>query len=449
MIVTSEDFKKEVEEVMGEDSSKYFDCLNDSPTKGLCVNNKKLARDVFKSVAKLPIEQLPFNEDCFKYLGAEKLGLSVFHKAGAFYMQEPSAMVPGLVLPLKPNDKVLDVCASPGGKTFQIARRLNGVLLSNEIDFLRAKVLQENVERLGLDNVIVSSFSPEQLGDLYEGMFDAMLVDAPCSGEGMFRREAKAVENWSLKHVEECAKMQRDILSHVIKCLKKGGYLVYSTCTFSKKENEENVKFLVENGFEILKIDAIFGGVDGIKIEGHETQLSKRFYPQNGIGEGQFVCLLRKLIDGNESFIKPKKTSLGKREEKIITDFFKQNFEGELWKKIKDDLVLKNDSVFYSPCKNLILDEKRVLSFGVKLGVFIKNRFEPSFNLFTAFGKFSKLKVNLTISQAEEYFKGNTLMIDEKFKGWCCVMYEGMSLGGGKLVDGVLKNHYPKGLRKN
>lgn len=447
MFDIKDDFKKEIENIMGPDASKYFLCLEDKPQKGLCVNNKKISPEDFIKINNFKIEQLGFNENCFKYLGDEKLGLSVLHMAGAFYMQEPSAMIPGIVLPIKDGDLVLDMCASPGGKTFQIARRLNGVLLSNEIDFSRAKVLEENVERLGLDNVLVSSFSPQKLGELYEGVFDSVIVDAPCSGEGMFRREKQARDNWSKDYVAHCSKLQKEILLSATKCLKLGGHLVYSTCTFSKEENEENVKFLIDNGFEVLNIDKVFGGVNGISIKGYDTHLAKRFYPQNGVGEGQFVCLAKKVLGADNRELKKSKFMLLRRDESIVENFLKENFCG-LWDKISSGLVKKNDSIFYSPNKTLILDEKKVLSFGVKLGVILNGRFEPSYNLFSAFGAYCKIKCDLTKAEAEEYFKGHTINFKSSEKGWCVVRYNGISLGGGKLVDGVIKNHYPKGLRK-
>ena len=223
--------------------------------------------------------------------------------------------------------------------------------------------------------------------------------------------------------------------------------MVYSTCTFSLDENEEIVAFLVKNGFEIESIPDIYGGVDGVKIDGFDTIKCKRFYPQNGIGEGQFVCLLRKINGENPISNKKLHFNLKLSEENIIKEFFIVNFCNDFWEKIKPNLLVKQDSVFYCPDKSLILDEKKVLSYGVKLGIIIKNRFEPSFNLFTAFGKFCKIQITLTKGEMENYYKGNSISTNVSGKGWCSLLYNNLILGGGKLVDGVIKNHYPKGLR--
>lgn len=441
-------FYERMKQILTKDEyEKFCSSLVCSHKRGLVFNSKKMQKENFINNFEYPLELLDLGADNFVIKTEDKMGRHILHHAGAFYMQEPSAMIAGVKIPLNKGDKVLDVCAAPGGKTFQIAKRLEGVLVSNEIELDRARILSANVERLGLDNVIITNMEPEELGNTYINKFDCVLVDAPCSGEGMFRKEDKAVAQWSQEYVELCAKRQKDILINVDKVLKENGYLMYSTCTYSVEENEEVVAFLADMGYQIEDLGKISGSTNGIGLEGYDTHLCKRFYPHNSNGEGQFVCLLKKCKE-NDGFmpkLKPHK-EIGQSELRVIKEFFVNNLSLEFFEQVKDNLLQRGDAFYYCKDKSLVCNDKKTLSLGVKLGMIVKNRFEPCHNLFTSFSSYFIRRIELTEKQAQEYIKGNTVLLDCN-NGWCAVNYLGCCVGGGKMVNGMLKNHYPKGLR--
>lgn len=417
---------------------EFFLALKQPFKKGLVLNREKV--NDLRVLAELNLKPLPYGDDCY-LVDKDNLGKEILYRAGAFYLQEPSAMIPGIVLPLSDDDLVLDVCASPGGKSFQLARRLNGTLLSNEIDYARAKVLLSNIERLGLKNVIVSNYSSEELARNYPNTFDCVLIDAPCSGEGMFRKEPFAIEQWSEEYVLKCASMQEEIIYNADKTLKNGGYLVYSTCTFSLEENECNIKKLLNMGYSLVDFGEIPGETVGVGFKE-----CKRFYFHKAYGEGQFVALLKKNVGENVRRNKTRQVEkIGNSYKKLIAEFLEKYTSG--MDNVLNNLIEKNDAIYYCPCVDLLSRDKGILSPGVKLGIVTKSRFEPCHNLFTSFGNNFLSKINLDKSRAEKYLKGETLNT-EHANGWCALLYQGVVLGGGKIVNGVVKNHYPKGLRK-
>lgn len=425
----------------------FCSALNKPFKKGLAINFQKIGEKDFLDNFNHDISPLPYGNGCYVVDTDDKLGNEILHRAGAYYLQEPSAMIPGIVLPVKDGDLVLDACASPGGKTFQIAKRLNGTIVSNEIDFSRAKTLLSNVERLGLDNVIVTNFTTDDLARLYANKFDCVLIDAPCSGEGMFRKEEFAISQWSKEYVGQCVKMQNEIIHNIDKTLKTGGFLVYSTCTFSVEENEMNVAKIVDLGYEIVDIGRIAGESNGINLDGYSTELCKRFYFHKSFGEGQFVAVLRKLAPNSTSHKRERMVEgIGNSYKKLVTEFVTQFTNGQLLSKLQNNLYMKNDAVYYCSNASLIVRVNGVLSYGVKLGNIVKNRFEPCHNFFTAFGNYFNEKIKLSKKDAEKYLKGETLPTNCN-NGWCVLTYLGVVLGGGKIVNGIVKNHYPKGLR--
>ena len=430
-----------------EDFEKFCESFNDLAKRGLVVNNLKIDIQNFIKNLEMPLVSLPYGEDCFILNSDEKVGDKILHHAGAFYMQEPSAMVAGKILPLKEGDIVLDICASPGGKTFQIAKRLeNGIVFANEINFERAKVLQSNIERLGLNNVVVTNFSSKELTDFYINRFDAVLVDAPCSGEGMMRKEKKAVNQWTGSLTDDCVKMQREIIDNVDKLLKENGYIVYSTCTYSPKENEQMIKYIVDKGYEIQNIGGIEGSTPGLSIKGYNTHLAKRFYPHSSFGEGQFVCLLQKKKEAEQTIRFKPLTMLRTSEIKLVNEFISAYTTAEFAKLISNNLIVRDNVIYYCPNVKMVCADKKVVNYGVRMGEIVKNRFEPNHNLFTSFGRYFKTIIELDEKNCFHYLKGNTLNVSQP-NGWCVVSYLGCCVGGGKIVNGVLKNHYPKGLR--
>lgn len=428
----NEVFLNRMKSILGNNYDKFVESLSLPCVKSIYVNENKISVKDFLSVVDFPIEQISY-EKCGFYVDSDKKGRHPLHHAGAFYIQEPSAMFTINALTFKGDEKVLDMCAAPGGKTIQIANRIpQGVLVSNEIVKSRSDILFSNVERMGLKNVIVTNDTPENIGNAYGDCFDVCVVDAPCSGEGMFRKGDEISNQWNENLDEMCAERQVEILSHANKTLKQGGYLIYSTCTYSKKENEDVVnRFLQTYDYELISINAPFS-------KGVNMPEAIRLYPHEVRGEGQFIALLRKREENNNSSY----SSLKLTNSKITNDFIKINL-GTL----KDVYEYKSYSYFV-PNKDLIKKHVNYVSVGVRLGEVVSNRFEPHHNLFTAFGNClnNKLNLNFADEKLKRYLHGETLEV-EMSDGYGCVVVNGCALGGFKISKGKFKNYYPKGLR--
>lgn len=371
-----------------------------------------------------------------------------YHAAGVFYFQEPSAMSAAEGLPLCENPHILDLCAAPGGKTTQIAARMQnkGLLISNEIVPKRSAILSENVERMGLTNTIVTNESPQKLAEKFPSFFDGIIVDAPCSGEGMFRKEPQAVDEWSEAHTISCGVRQKNILDDAYKMLKCGGYIMYSTCTFSYDENEAVVQYMVEKyNMEICDIPCLDMLSDGI---GNFPDIEKcrRIFPHNHNGEGHFTALLRK-TEKTESPLKKSKKNEKKNLNldsaiKLYRDFEKNTLKIQLDGKF----VLFGDNLYLLP-EDINLDGIKVVRCGLHLGEVKKNRFEPAHALSHAFKSDIYIsRADVTADHAQKYMHGETLENDIK-NGWCVVSYDNYVIGWGKASNGVIKNHYPKALR--
>lgn len=400
-----------------------------------------------------PTEPISYYADG-RYFSAEKPGSHPLHHAGAYYIQEPSAMAPvaSLVGRLPTDARVLDVCASPGGKTSQLARLFcdSPMIVSNEIVPNRCKTLVGNIERLGFRNVLCLNSDAEFLEKSFPEAFSVILCDAPCSGEGMFRKSEDAVEMWSEENVALCAARQRDILSHVKNCVCPGGYLLYSTCTYSPEENEENISDFLEKNPD-FSLCAPGNCFDDVSLPGYapacrnfDPSLVRRFYPHISGGEGQFFALLRRDGPREERAINVKSSlrALTKDESKAACAF------------LKDTLGHAELSLFASGENILILPDgmcapaRHIFSCGVKLGEYKAGRIVPHHQFFSAFGKDFLRKADFS-SDSEEirrYLHGEGFSCSLP-DGFCAVTVDGIALGGAKIVDGYLKNHYPKGLR--
>ena len=432
MLNLNKDFLNRMKQLLGEEYPNFYESLNNPLQKAIYVNQNKIDVESFREVVDFSISKIPY-EDAGFYVDNEKRGRHALHHAGAFYMQEPSAMFTVNAFKFKGDEKVLDMCASPGGKTIQIANRIpNGVLVSNEFVKARSSVLYSNVERMGLKNVIITNEDPKNLASAYGNVFDVCVVDAPCSGEGMFRRGNDVTEQWNINLPEMCAKRQLEILDSADKVLKQGGFLIYSTCTYSLEENENVVKTFMQNyGYEIVNIDAPFS-------RGIELKEVVRLYPHEVKGEGQFVALLKKISENDND----EKRALELKDCKISSEFIKNftNFNKKLQK-------FQNFS-YYIPDASLIKKDINYVSVGVKIGEVKGERFEPDHYLFTAFGDEFKLKLNLDYREdlVAKYLKGETLNVDLN-DGFGALLVNNCALGGFKISKGKFKNHYPKGLR--
>ena len=421
-----EKFIERMRSRLGARFDDYLHALKFQPTKGLHLGVKAQSSVSSKLGG---LSALAFGESCYA-VKSGKPGAHPYHSAGLYYMQEPSAMLPAAAVDLPKNAKVLDLCSAPGGKSSVIASRLNGegLLVSNEIERSRALILRENLVRMGYRNAVVMSERPARIAQIFGGYFDVVIVDAPCSGEGMFRKEPQAVLDWSEANVRACAVRQKEIVRSADACLKEGGTLVYSTCTFSEEEDEEVVDFIISLGYEILPAP------EAIAKLGVDVGKGYKFYPHL-FGEGQFFCLLRKTsLGASEVRLKKGCQTASSSESKLVESVVKA--EGKIAK--KEDMLFIPALDVDLPC----------LMNGVMLGKLEKGRFTPAHGLFTALGGECLQKIDLTLEdeRVSAYLRGEE--IAGEVKGWCAVLVDGYALGGGKGSGGVIKNHYPKSLRR-
>ncbi len=416
--------------------------------RGVRVNTLKCSAEKFYSLVEEFSEELttPFCKDGLYIPESSAFsGNHPLHHAGAVYFQEPSAMSAASVLCAQKGDKVLDLCAAPGGKSTQLAAQLQGegLLWSNEIVRSRANILLSNIERCGVSNAVVSCADPEKLCDALEGVFDKVLVDAPCSGEGMFRRDKNAYGEWSPEHSDSCSVRQLKILESAKKALRPGGVLVYSTCTFSYAENEGVIEaFLKENpDFELVDCEEKFG---------RRTLCDKvcRIYPMDG-GEGHFAAKLRKKEGAFEGYCAEHQTepTPEKKIPQLVWDFFADTFYDQTPYK---RLLLRGDEVYVLPGFCPDLKGTGAIRAGVFAGTIKKSYFEPAHALFMA-AKADNIKRIVDLSTDDtrlaRFLHGEEIPVDENIKGYTAVAVEGIVTGFGKVSGGMLKNKYPKGLR--
>lgn len=400
------------------------------PVKGLRVNPLKCSRGWFLSRRLFVERPIPWEENGF-FISQEKTGGHPYHFAGAYYLQEPSAMCAAPLLGVQAGERVLDLCSAPGGKGTQLAAAMSGkgILVLNEPIPSRAKILLENVERMGVKNAVVTCAYPKDLSVRFPLYFDKILVDAPCSGEGMFRKnEKEALEEWSEENVSLCARRQADILDEATKMLRVGGRLVYSTCTFSEEEDEGQVRGYLQRHPE-MKL-----------IEMH------KLYPHRVDGEGHFAALLEKTSGEETPRMKTVKTNLSSAAKQGYGAFEKETFVSP----VDGALYEANGKVYALPEGMFEFSGLNVLRAGIKLGEMTGGRFVPAHALAACSAmETCKNVVDMPVhdERVEKYLRGETFEADGK-DGWCLVCVDGLSLGWGKRVNGTVKNHFPKGLRK-
>ena len=380
-------------------------------------------------------QPVPWEPEGFYYDPEARPGLHVYHEAGVYYLQEASAMAPVALLDPQPGERVCDLCAAPGGKTTQIAGRMlgRGFLLCNEINPKRAKILSRNIERMAVPNALVTNEHPETLAQRFSGFFDRVLVDAPCSGEGMFRKEEAAVTDWSEETVAMCARRQGEILSSAAKLVRPGGYLVYSTCTFAPAEDEGAVSAFLEAHPEFTPEP-----VEAPWFTPGENA-SYRMWPHKLLGEGHFAAVLRK--NGGEAENIPLET--GEKLPKQWTSFAK-----ELGISLAAGKAMCfGQSLFWAPEEMPEIRKLKVLRPGLELGTVKKDRFEPAHALALWLKKCANVQdYGPDSEEIKAYLHGE--VVPSNVKGWCLVRAGGYSIGWGKGDGKVLKNHYPKGLRR-
>ena len=443
--------------LLGDDYLAFEEALGREPVRGARVNRIKCSPEDFLRVCDYTCKKIPYMDNGFIVEGGDGIGLTPEHHAGMIYMQDPGAMSALSAVDFHEGEWVLDSCAAPGGKSSQIAERIgdSGFLLSNEYVPKRAKIIVGNFERLGIKNAMVTSLDTAEFPKMFEGVFDTVVCDAPCSGEGMFRKSQEALDDWSEENVKMCAERQLYILENLLPVLKAGGRLIYSTCTYSLEENEMILANLLERHPELSLIPAgeelVSATADGINFDGKhpEMKMARRFYPHLSEGEGQFVAVLKKAENTAEKstiLYKDSSISPSKVEIQIVEKFLKDVFT----EVPKGRFIKQGDYIALIPhaCP---IPKKSVFMPGIMVGEIQKNILKPHHQLFSAYGDKMKVKLRLTKGdgRVQKYLRGEEIECESNLSGWCAVLYEGVPLGGGKISSGRVKNHYPKGLRNN
>ena len=426
-----EAFLQRMQHQLGEEYEDFLRSLERPRAVALRFNPLKGDR------AELPFvgQPVPWEKEGFYYDPEARPGLHVYHEAGVYYLQEASAMAPVQLLDPQPGEKVCDLCAAPGGKTTQIAGRMGGegFLLCNEINPKRAKILSRNIERMAVANALVTNEHPANLAKRFPGFFDRVLVDAPCSGEGMFRKEEAAVTDWSQETVEMCAARQAEILHSAAQMVKPGGRLVYSTCTFAPEEDEQAVAHFLaahpEFSAEAVEAPWFVPGENG----------SHRMWPHKLLGEGHFAAVFRKAEGEAEEIPEAK----GEKLPKEWTSFAK-----ELGIRLPEGKAVSfGQNLFWVPEDMPDVRRLKVLRPGLELGTVKKDRFEPAHALALWLRDCNTVhSCDAEGDTMKAYLHGDVIPSDKK--GWCLVKAGDFSIGWGKGDGKVLKNHYPKGLRR-
>lgn len=440
------EYKEAMKELLQDEYKDYIDSLSKPSISGMRVNTLKIKKEELLKLLNLNLREVKWADTGF-YLDEDlRLSKSPYYYAGLYYMQEPSAMSPASLCEAKRGDKILDLCAAPGGKSTQIACKLEGegLILSNDLSNSRAKALLKNIELSGIRNTVITCEEPQKLASVYEEYFDKILVDAPCSGEGMFRRDIAVFNAYLKRGPENFAPIQASILDSAARMLKKGGYIIYSTCTYSKLEDEDTVlEFLKRHeDFEIGVLPMYEGFTPSKYVDG-----AVRLFPHKLEGEGHFVCKLVKKGESTEDESEAKYFKAVKLPKSVLEFLKLTNIS---W----DDkrFYMNNEYVYYLP-EGLILDKKlRYLRTGLLIGRINNNRFEPS-QAFAMSLKYEDWKnpVNLSIDDDRviRYLKGETIDADDKGSGYRLLCVEKYPLGFVKQDTTRLKNKYYKGWRMN
>ena len=437
MIPLPSEFVQNIEEMLGCEAPAFFASLEQPPTLALRINP---ARENALTAAEAFIDgPVPWARDGYYLRAGARPGAGIAHAAGAFYLQEASAMVSAAILDARPGERVLDLCAAPGGKTTQIAAALagEGLLISNEPEPSRAKVLAANLERMGVRNAAVTNAYPDALAARWPEYFDALLCDAPCSGEGMFRREPDSRAEWRNASPAGCAKRQAEILDRAAELLRPGGRLVYSTCTFNKSENEETIAAFLARHPEFAPEDFSLPGV-GASVDG-----CIRIWPHLQKGDGHFAAKLRKA-----GSVKRREAPVFRIDRECAALIARLEAEVcALPDVLKARAMRLGDYLYAIPAECPDTKGLKLASAGVCLLRIGKNYIEPAHALAMALDVSLPIqKMELDDQQARRYLAGEALEC-ECFKGWTWICWRGMPLGWVKASNGQMKNHLPKGLR--
>ena len=447
-------YLEEMKSLLGDDYKLYEASLMQISKRAIRINTTKISVDEFRRIAPWELTPIPWIDNGFFVETSEAVSKHPYYFAGLYYVQEASAMTPANRLNVTPGDKVLDMCAAPGGKATELGARLkgDGVLIANDISNSRAKALLKNLELFGFANICVSSEDPTKLASIYPDYFDKILIDAPCSGEGMFRRDHKMIADWEKHGPTYYSEIQKQLIVIGAQMLKSGGKMLYSTCTFSKAENEEVVSYLLENqpDMKLCQIEDYEGFSDGFD----NLKDCVRIFPYKMSGDGHFLALLEKAPQADSAStklvnFKPVASDALPEATTLFLQLINRDFDNGYFKVINDKLYfLTNDIKAH---KHI-----RYLRTGLYMGEIKRNRFEPSQALaMNLEGSEFVSTINLTATDIRtiKYLKGETIDVSDcqisKPSGWQLVLVDGYSLGFGKLQNGILKNKYYSGWRMN
>lgn len=447
--------------MLGDEAEAFLASYGEPRTQGLRINPLKLTVEseaFVRMQTEFGLKPVPWCPTGYYYAENARPGKHPYHAAGLYYIQEPSAMSAVELLAPQPGETVLDLAAAPGGKSTQIAGKIGsqGLLVANEIHPARAKILSENLERMGCTNAVAVNASPDRLVERFPLFFDKIMLDAPCSGEGMFRKDPEAIGEWSPGHVAMCAARQLDIVRHAVRMLRPGGRLGYSTCTFSREENEELIEALIRE----------FPGMELVKTE--------RIWPHRQLGEGHFVAVLQKteVEPGAGDAPNPSKNGSRSRRGSAAAKEKTDKTLNDAWKLFErfaqdtlpgltlapGDPVLFGEQLYWVPRGQAGLFSPSLLEGiktprpGLHLAAVKKSRVEPAHALALAIrqdARYSSVSFPADSPEISAYLHGETITGTEYANiGWITVCADGFALGWGKASGGQIKNHYPKGLRR-
>lgn len=453
-------FEQKMKEMLGPDFEKYLASFECEAHQGLRVNTSKISVEDFLKISPYPLRPVPWCPNGFYYEKNEKPAKHPFYFAGLYYIQEPSAMTTASLLPVNEGDIVLDLCAAPGGKSTELAAKLNGtgLLITNDISNSRAKALLKNIEVFGVGNALVTSEPPNELAKRFPAFFDKILIDAPCSGEGMFRKQANMTKAWETNGVDLFVGLQRSILKEAVTMLKPGGMIIYSTCTFSKEENEQSIEYLLslDDSLQLVELPLIEGFDTGHPewgaTENADLIKCRRLWPHCIEGEGHFVAMVQKTKQDNA--VNSPVTEYVFSKDKLSKEA-KEFIESLEYPFDMSRFDVQKERVFYIPEKMPYVKGLRILRCGLYMGDMKKNRFEPSQSLamFLKSNHFPNvLKLDTEDERVVKYLKGETIdLTDEEAlqvkDGMCLICVTEYPLGFGKVNRGSVKNKYLPGWR--
>lgn len=450
----SNNFKENMKIILKDEYEDFLNCFGAKAKKGLRINTTKIEDKDLMSLLNIDLKSVPWCKNGYYYPEDFRPAKNFCYNAGLYYIQEPSAMIVGSIIPIEKGDKVLDLCAAPGGKTTHIGARLDntGLIVSNDISASRCKALLKNVELMGIKNVTILTETANRLASKFTSFFDKIVIDAPCSGEGMFRKSDMNIKEWSIENIDKYSKVQKEILEDAEKMLSPGGIISYSTCTFNTKENEEVITWFLNKhkDFKLLPIDHSYYSVStGISDDEFHKDIRNcaRIWPHKNNGEGHFLALLQKTGDKVEKF----KSNINNNNFKEALIFKKFCNENGINFKPKN-LILHKNSLFEVPEDLIDLDGLRIVRNGWYLGNIEKDRFKPSQAF--AMGLDSDyvsnvIKFPLENIDIERYLKGESFEVSDANEGFNLVCLNKFPIGWSKVIKGRLKNKCAKGFLIN